>query len=162
MKRILAVWFFIAFVLTGCSAQRGELSALAGFEIPSSAIESIDKHGGFHGDGVSYAAVSLPDDFKARADAVFTGTDGWRVFPLSENVAAAVYGDETHTAIFEIDGNSPVPPSVTSGYWRLIDRHPDSTDPHDDTDLHSRASYNFTVILYDAAANTLYFYALDT
>lgn len=162
LKRILASFCLIALILVGCTSQRGELSKLAGFEIPPSTIISVDRHGGFHGDGASYVSVILPDSFRSQADAVFTGTEGWRTFPLSTPVAAALYGDETHSALFEIHEDIPVPPVVTSGYWRFIDRHRESTNPYDDMDLYNRASYNFTVILYDSTANTLYFYTLDT
>ncbi len=152
----------ICLVLAGCSSQERELSRIAGFDIPASTIIYIDTHGGFHGDGAAYAEVVLPDRFAEQAASVMTERGGWRAFPLSENVAAAIYGDDSHTALFEIDGDIPAPPPITSGYWRFIDRHSESGDPSDDTGLHDRYSYHFTVILYDAETNILYFYLLDT
>lgn len=37
-----------------------------------------------------------------------------------------------------------------------------STDPKDDTNVFSRFSYNFTMAIYDAETNTLYYMELDT
>ncbi len=163
MKRCLAGFLLICVLLTGCTSQRQMLSEIAGFSLPSGiSITYVDTHGGFHGDGVAYAKAVLPDAFQEQAGTAFTVDAGWHTFPLSDNVSAAIYGSETHTAISEIDEKIPDAPAITSGFWRLIDRHSESTDPGDDTQLHSRASYNFTVMLYDSAEHTLYFYWLDT
>ena len=139
------------------------LSDIAGFTFPAGTeITYIDTHGGFHGDGATYAQIILPDTFQERAEAVFTEDEGWHTFPLSKNVSAAIYGSETRTPFSEIDERIPTAPDISSGFWRLVDRHSESTDPGDDTQLHSRGSYNFTVMLYGSTKNTLYIYMLDT
>ena len=163
MKRYLSVLLLICLLFTGCTSQRQMLSEIAEFTLPAdTTITYIDTHGGFHGDGAIYAKAVFQDAFRNKVETVFTESAGWHTFPLSENVSAVIYGSETHTAISESNEKIPPAPAITSGFWRLIDRHSESTDPGDDAQLLDRASYNFTVMLYDCTNNVLYFYILDT
>ena len=47
------------------------------------------------------------------------------------------------------DTRSPAVPEITNGYYFFLDRHSQSTDPHDDTNVLSRASFNLTIAIYD-------------
>ena len=85
----------------------------------------------------------------------------WGDFPLDGIVKALVYGisDETSSiGPFLNDGNgNPLVPEILNGYYLLIDRHTDK-----ETDILSRRSFNFTLGLYDADTDTLYYCKLDT
>ena len=48
-------------------------------------------------------------------------------------------------------------PAIDEGYYRLIDRQDGA-----EGNIHSRASFNFTLAIYDAAARTLHFVQVDT
>lgn len=57
----------ISIFFTGCSSQRQMLSDIAGFTFPAGTeITYKDTHGGFHGDGATYAQIILPDTFQER------------------------------------------------------------------------------------------------
>ncbi len=53
-------------------------------------------------------------------------------------------------------------PRIENGYWLFIDRHGDSVDNYDDVELFNRHSFNFTLALYDAYENMLYYIEFDT
>ena len=90
------------------------------------------------------------------------GSAYWHPLPLSENLSAAVYGWQTETEGFGPLFPEDMIPSVENGCWFFLDRHPEATDPADDTDLHSRSSWNFTAAIFDADTGILYYLELDT
>ncbi len=104
-----------------------------------------DSHGGFHGDGLTRAEVELDGLSERLADA-----PGWRLLPMSQNTARVV-------GMFGAEGAE-----VKEGWYYLYDRHRESSSPYDDTDLCSRASWNFTAAVYDSRKGRLYFYKFDT
>ena len=48
------------------------------------------------------------------------------------------------------------------GYYYFIDRHSDSKDKYDYSDINKRSSYNLTIAIYDKSNKTIYYYELDT
>lgn len=104
-----------------------------------------DSHGGFHGDGLTRAEIELDGLEEKLADA-----PGWKPLPMSENMVRAI-------EMFEGEGAA-----AKEGWYYLYDRHSESSDPYDDTDLCSRASWNFTAAIYDSQQGRLYFYKFDT
>ena len=50
---------------------------------------------------------------------------------------------------------------IEKGYYFFKDRHAEANSGSG-ADLLSRASMNFTLAIFDAAANRLYYYELDT
>lgn len=163
MRKILYVLtvIIIIFTLSACGSRSSQdivsneldINASAGIE-----LSNEDTHGGFHGDGTTYIALSFDDD--TVLDEIKENSN-WNAFPLDKTVQALVYGisDETGSiGPFLTDGNGNVlVPEITNGFYRLIDRHTDKG-----TDILSRTSFNFTVGLYDTDTNTLYFCKLDT
>ena len=86
--------------------------------------------------------------------------------PLTENLTALVYGLQTESSsvgpmIHSGDG-APVIPEVENGYYYFLDRHSQSTNPKDDSGVLDRASYNFTIAIFDTDQQTLYYMELDT
>jgi hypothetical protein len=132
---------------------------------PSSAtvVESSDSHGGFHGDGLLFAQISIADD---SVGTLLSQRDEWKSLPLSENLTALVYGVATEAGqtgpYLTNDANEPVFPEIQNGYYYFEDRHSKSTDPYDDTDVLERASFNFTLAIYDTDTDTLYYAEFDT
>lgn len=104
-----------------------------------------DSHGGFHGDGLTAAEVNVDGLAEELEDA-----PGWSSLPLPDSAAQALHlcGAEEEM--------------VEEGFYYLYDRHSESEDPYDSTQMHSRFSYNFTMAVYDSGDGRLYFYELDT
>ena len=103
-----------------------------------------DSHGGFLGDGLTAAEVDI-----GGLEEALSAAPGWRPLPPSENTARAL----------QLCGLEELP---EEGYCHLYDRHSDSTDPYDDSELHERYSWNFTAAVYDSGSGRLYFYEFDT
>ena len=51
---------------------------------------------------------------------------------------------------------------MEEGWYSFVDRHSESTDSSDDTNLLSRFSFNFSLAVYDAATDRLYYLEFDT
>lgn len=119
-----------------------------------------DTHGGFLGDGECYAEVKILDN--SVSDKI---KNEWHKLPLTDNLNTVIYGGEVETefgpgtVLSFVDDKIPV---IKNGYYYFEDRHSDSKNKKDDTDIFDRYSYNFTVAIYDLDTHTLYFYALDT
>ena len=48
------------------------------------------------------------------------------------------------------------------GYYLFIDRHSDSFDKYDETEINNRSSYNFSLAIYNSDLKEMYFYEMDT
>jgi hypothetical protein len=125
-------------------------------------LTSEDTHGGFHGDGETYAEISFDDESGASFAKNFADNRDWRTFPLSDNLQAVVYGNAYCAPYIQDDEGAALVPPIEQGYYYFYDRHSESKDPKDDTELFSRYSLNFTLALYDTGNYTLYYYELDT
>jgi len=71
-----------------------------------------------------------------------------------------VYSEEVECHI--VGDGTPAIPEVDNGYYYFRDRHYQSTDPTDDSGVLGRASYNFTIAIYDTDSKILYYMELDT
>ena len=156
-------------VMTGCGAEKensisSEISKTIGVDVSvGEVISKSDSHGGFHGDGATVIEIQLNDT--SISDQIKDNED-WNTLPLTENLTALVYGVQTESSsvgpmIHSGDG-APVIPEVVNGYYYFLDRHSQSTNPKDDSEVLNRASYNFTIAIFDTDQQTLYYMELDT
>lgn len=113
-----------------------------------------DNHEGWLGDGATFIVADLP----AFPDLVRTSAD-WRPLPLSEPLSKSL--ELFSRDFFDKAGNSLLP-DPECGYYCFTDRHSESVDPKDDTDLMQRISFNFTLLILDENTNTLYYIVEDT
>jgi len=166
MKRLCLALCALLLIMTACSSN--ETEEIIGLNLSGgNIVTATDTHGGFHGDGISYTAVSFEDD---SALAEIQANPAWRELPLSEPLTALVYGVETRTAdsvtsvgpYLTGEDGSPLFPQIENGYWYFEDRHADSTDPQDDSNVLKRPSFNLTVALYDIDTNMLHVCEFDT
>ena len=111
-------------------------------------VAERDTHGGFHGDGERKIAVDCSD----IRDEVLAQTASWSSLPLPGVLAQAA----------ELSGSGLIPDGLTHGRYLFLDRHSEAADPRDPGPLFHRASFNFTLAVYDAASDILYYYELDT
>lgn len=181
MKQIkfLAMWLSLALLLSGCGIfkilrnhdtpveqqdHRQRLSGWVEVDVTGGELTCFyDDHGGFQGDGMTFAVLRFPDDAlvsKIEANA------GWRELPLSENMTAALYGvGEKGYLLIADDRGNPYFPYVEKGYWYFFDRRDDELAPgghYNDAWLFDRYSYNFYAAVYDTDTNTMYITAFDT
>lgn len=159
-KRLITALILLVSLLTlaGCdTATQTAVSRDLGLDIASGKeISNIDTYS--HGEGHSCIAVSFDDDSILND---IKGNAEWKAFPLDTTTQTLVYGikdeaGETGPFLSDSKGNALVP-EIQNGYYLLIDRHDDTK-----TAILERASFNFTVGLYDTDKNTLYYCKLDT
>ena len=53
-------------------------------------------------------------------------------------------------------------PSIDNGYYMFEDRHSESKDSRDDSELFDRYSFNFSIAIYDCDTDKLYYFEFDT
>lgn len=150
MKRLFTLMLIFLGLLTACGGD-GELRELRqlgralGLDLSAWVLVRYeDSHGGFHGDGLTAAEVEIGGLAGQLGE-----LPGWKPLPLSENGAEAL----------ELVGG---PKGVKEGFYYLYDRHSQSQDPFDGSELHQRFSWNFTLAVYDGKNERLYYYEFDT
>lgn len=145
-------------------AAKGYISHMLGVNIrKGTVITYTDNHGGFHGDGMTFAAISFSDE---TVSTKISENRYWNALPLTENLTALAYGittENSHRGPYLRDENEEaVIPEIQNGYYYFLDRHSESTDRHDDSEVFNRYSYNFILAIYDADTNILYYTKFDT
>ena len=89
----------------------------------------------------------------------------WKELPLTENLTALVYGLEDETSsigpYISEDGEALFP-KVENGYYYFYDRHSESKDHFDDTNVLARHSFNFVIAIFDTDTNRMYYSRFDT
>ena len=159
MKKVisaLCIIVVLAFLLGSCGYNdyRSKISKALGIDIPSGApMKSVDTHGGFNGDGATWVSVGFTSD-KNPTEQIKNNHD-WKPLPLDE-VADVLAHD---LKIQLDDGEATLMPEVENGYYIVIDRH---SEKNENDDILGRASYNFTMAIYDTDANILYYCEVDT
>lgn len=122
-------------------------------------VEEADTHGGFHGDGTYYIILDCSDDQEQALSIVAD----WETLPLSENLELMLYGGTREGVIYGYDlAETAKIPKIENGYYYFYDRHSESTDSRDDSELFERSSFNFSLALYDVDTSTLYYVEFDT
>lgn len=166
MRHVSIVLLFMLLLLSGCGKGNIQEDVSENIEIDVSkgtVLTESDSHGGFHGDGMAMMQFAFDDD---NALAEIEKNDHWNSMPLSKNVTALVYGiDEDTSSIgpyLTDEKGSTIIPEIQNGYYYFYDRHSESNDPYSDENILGRASFNFTLALYDADNNVLYYVEFDT
>ena len=122
-------------------------------------VAEEDTHGGFQGDGSYYLILDCSDK---PAQAIELTKD-WNSLPLSENLHLIMYGGEKDGVYYGYNlaekANWPI---IKNGVYKFVDRHEESIDMADDTNLFERYSFNFAVAVYDLDTHTLYYFEFDT
>lgn len=154
-KTILALFCVLFCALSACGEEGGagqelrHIETALGLDLSGGTLERFeDSHGGFHGDGLRLAEVTVEGLVEKLANA-----GGWRPLPMSDSAAQALRLCEAEEETVE---------ETAEGFYYFYDRHSECEDPYDSTQMHSRFSYNFTMAVYDNGNGRLYFYELDT
>lgn len=150
------------------SDEKKEAGEALGLDLTSAAvIESRDTHGGFLGDGTQFLKL---DCGGAHAVEQIENSAHWKPLPVLTHVSTLLYGGEGWAPIVKIDDydsgvyDQPLFPKVENGWYFFYDRYDNgvSFDRYDDSLVLGRFSFNFTVALYDADTDTLYYAKVDT
>ena len=153
--------FLLALLLTGCAnnsraSKAMEIADSLGIR-ESSLVTLEDSHGGFHGDG---------DTLVIFQTSGFQPGEDWQEFPLPDSLSIALWGgmagDMQWGSLLTDETGEPLMPEVENGHYYFRDRHSESTDPEDPSDLLSRSSFNFTLAVYDGDSETVYYFEKDT
>lgn len=157
-KRLFAVIAAVT-ILSGCQKYE-DISLVLGADVNAGEVLSAaDSHGGFHGDGERYMEFQF--DGNAFED-VIKKDNTWHALPVKEDtVQAMFYGLEKDGVVYGPYINAELP-DVEEGYYFIYDRHSESTEPFDSTEILERASLNFTAAIYDANTDRLYYVEVDT
>lgn len=155
-------------VLTACETEqdsiKSEVKEVTGIDVNMASVARDDEsHGGFHGDGSSFTVLRFSDN---KVSKQILKHDDWKSLPLSKNITALVYGTSTENEsvgpYLTSEKGDPLIPEVHKGYYYFLDRHAESTDSYDDSKTLERSDFNFTIAIYDADQNVLYYATLDT
>lgn len=154
---LIAVLFLLSLIpLSGYIDQTAEYFGFTKQEF--AVLEEADTYGGFHGDGIYYMILDCSDN---REKALSIIKD-WKKFPLSENLNILMYGRENELSFNDGFAKTAHFPNITNGYYWFEDRHSESKDSTDDSEIFERYSYNFSIAIYDCDTDKLYYFELDT
>ncbi len=161
MKKIFVIITLSAFLiaLSACSINL-QPDNYFGFSKQSfTVIEEKDTHGGFFGDGSYYLIL----DCSNNVDTALNIVANWNQLPLSENLNLIMYGGEKDGMTYGYNLSEEAHmPEIENGYYYFEDRHSEAKDASDDSGLFSRASFNFSIAVYDSDTNRFYYFEFDT
>jgi len=120
-------------------------------------MKDEDTHGGFLGDG-DYLVIA---DCSENKENILNQISHWKCFPLTQNLERVVYGFEKGEVTITKQISESIP-RIENGYYYFYDRNSESKDPFNEDELFDRASYNYTLALYDRDTNLFYYFELDT
>lgn len=122
-------------------------------------VEEANTHGGFHGDGTYYLIL----DCSGNKEKALENLKSWSELPLPENLQLIMHGGEKNGIVYGYDlAEEAKIPDVKNGYYCFYDRHSESTDSCDDSELFDRGSYNFSTAVYDSNVDIMYYFEFDT
>lgn len=129
-------------------------------------LQNIDTHGGCQGDGDTYIKMAFPNDEGEIIGEELANNAAWDKLPLTDNLNIAVYGEESESGLvaplITNDNGERYFPWISNGYYFFLDRHSESRNEKDDTELFNRMSFNFTIDIYDTENHVLHYYESDT
>lgn len=128
-------------------------------------LHTEDSHGGFLGDGLTFTQIQFgtKDCLQAIAE-----SPDWKPLPLPAELSLLLYGgemgDRCERAPLESDAKKApcMQKKIENGYYYFLDRYMQNYPNEADTPLFARFSWNFTLALYDADTDILYYIKFDT
>lgn len=161
-RRILfsLLLIIIFYLTTGCNLISNKQSiVLKRIEMTNANCKiekDIDSHGGFLGDGDYFAKIKC---FNINYSEL---SSHWKKLPLSETLNHVTQMKQCDNKGCNNIYDRFSIPNIKDGYYYFLDRHSESEDIYDDTNLNNRASWNFTLAIIDKNSNIIYYYELDT
>jgi len=161
MKKIIysLIFIFVIFLVSGCSFNNKINTIFKNIEINENECEiekDIDTHDSFHGDGDYFAKIKCNNINYNEL------SKNWKKLPLSESIKQATEIEHCNDNECKSIYDRFSIPNIENGYYYFIDRHNESKNKYDDTDLNNRSSYNYTLAIIDLNTNIIYYYEFDT
>ena len=153
-------------LLTACSSAHADEQRVGdalSLDLPEAAsISYEDTHGGFHGDGETFAVLTFDEDAAQEVETLLRDA-GWQALPMEGDLAIFAYGGEKEGVSYGYEAlvKNEVPVLENGWYW-FFNRDDAAENPYSADGLLGQGSINCTVSAYDADTDTLYFYELDT
>lgn len=116
-------------------------------------MEERDTHGGFHGDGETFVKAYFTEKQALKFVNKIKMNSHWKELPMPDILEKC--------ATKGIDDDVEIP-YIENGYYFFIDRHSQSTNKYEYNEIHNRASWNYSIAVFNRDTNILYYYALDT
>ena len=96
-----------AVLLTACSgsaaSDAGQVGQALGLDLPAvSSISYEDTHGGFHGDGETFAVLTFEGEAAQQMQALLPA-QGWRALPMDGDLEIFAYGGEKNGISYEYE-----------------------------------------------------------
>lgn len=134
----------------------GDLSDALEVALPQGQVlVSLDDHGGFQGDGITYVKLQFTPGHSLTDQ--LSQAPGWHRLPLDDELKESL-----ESGLFRDEGGNSLIPEISTGWYYFRDRHYQSANPYDTAELNNRASRNFTAAIYDGQTDTLYYFEGDT
>lgn len=140
---------------------------MIGISIPndSAVLEYDDIHGGFQGDGESYAIIQLTNQGKSVFVENANKSGKWESLPLSKEIEPIIIGGEYEgidygDGIFEI--SEKISRNIENGIYYFRDRYAEEYPEYTKVDIKLRNSYNFTICMLDIDNGKLYIFEYDS
>ncbi len=158
--KLITIAITICFTFSSCSLYQNETATYFGFSTSDFVVlEEEDTHGGFLGDGSYYLIL----DCSQNTSKAYELIKDWEKLPLYDNLNLAMYGGKKDGIIYGYNfAEEAHLPTVTNGVYKFVDRHANTINSSDDTNLLSRYSFNFSLAVYDFNTDTLYYFEMDT
>ena len=111
----------------------------------------IDTHGGFLGDGATFARLRFAPEDGAALEQVLAEEGGWQALPVTGVAAGRVNWGLPINDCYRATEESPEFPEVTDGLWHFRNSTPDGDGVR-----------NFELWIYDRETATLYYHEYDS
>ena len=161
MKRIISFCvILLCITFSSCGLTEDALSKYFEFNTSDFAVlEEKDTHGGFHGDGSYYIVLYCSQN----ADKARSIVENWTTLPLSETLHIVMYGGEKNGINYGYNFAEEAHwPTIKNGVYKFVDRHSESKNISDDSEILDRYSFNFSIAVYDLDSDILYYFEIDT
>ena len=111
----------------------------------------IDTHGGFLGDGATFARLRFAPEDGAALERVLAEEGGWQALPVTGIAAGRVNWGLPINDCYRATEERPEFPEVTDGLWHFRNTTPDGDGVR-----------NFELWIYDRKTATLYYHEYDS
>lgn len=125
-----------------------------------SVMDELDTHGGFLGDGSYYLILDCSGNKEKALELI----KDWKKLPLSEPMNVEIFGGFRDDGVVYDQGlvTDANIPNIKNGYYLFEDRHSESKDTTNESELFQRASLNFSIAFYDCDTDIMYYFEYDT
>ena len=159
---ILSLLILISYIIVSNTSNKAKIANELNITLNDSKIITYkDSHDNFHGDGLTYAEISLTEkDYNVLINSLQSNS-GWTVCPVSNIVEILLYGKNGHGPYIKDSEMAISIPNITNGYY-FFNTIPASNFPRNTDELSYEFSLNVTIALFDKNNSMIYYYKYDS